>query len=98
MQHEWLVTAVLEGERVYFLGMRPTERGPSDVTWTSQRGRATRFQVRDAAEDTAKAMRTGEVVSMWGRPEEIDAAERRVADFDREINARAAEMRRYGRG
>lgn len=69
-EREWLVTHILEGERVYFLSLRPTAAGTSDCAWTTQRGLATRFLMRRAAQDTADALRVGEVVSMWGHPED----------------------------
>lgn len=68
-ERAWVITTILEGERVYFVGMRPTMLGPSDCVWNHQRGIAARFPLRQAAQETAEAMRAGEVVSMWGHPE-----------------------------
>lgn len=58
---EYIVTATLDGERSYFMGLLPN----GNASWTTQRGRATRFQVLPAALDTARAMKVGEVIGMW---------------------------------
>ena len=55
---EYLVTTILEGERVYFMDLLPN----GDVSWSAQRGLATRFRVLRAAQDTATAFKVGEVV------------------------------------
>lgn len=60
------IMTTIRGESVYFMGLLPTSEGPSDCAWTTQRGLATRFAVQRAAEDTARALKTGEVVSRWG--------------------------------
>lgn len=69
-EREWIVTTILEGERVYFIGLRPTASGPSDCAWSGARGWAARFPLYKTAQDTADALRVGEVVSMWGHPED----------------------------
>lgn len=55
---EYLITAIIEGERTYFMGLMPN----CDASWTTQRGMATQFRMLAAAHDTATALRIGEVV------------------------------------
>lgn len=56
MHGEWVISTVIEGKRVYWIGIR-SNGGKLEASWTTDRDEATMLQVSQSmSEDTAKAL------------------------------------------